>query len=134
MYKHVNITLPELNEAIGSYVTAFRKPEAIRKNIPYRDFLSGRMLLIQAIRMGLPFHIFSLISENSPFSDEEWADFLSISMKSLHRCKTSSNFRFKPIHSEKIFEIAEVLEKGRSVFDDEAKLAAFYFDVLEFIL
>lgn len=121
MYKHTNIPLPELNEAIGSYVTAFQKPGAVRKDISYRDFLSDRMLLIQAIRMGLPFRIFSLISKNSPFSDEEWADFLSISMKSLHRYKTSANFRFKPIHSEKIFEIAEVLEKGRSVFDEEAK-------------
>ncbi len=110
-----------MNEAIVSYVSAFQKPRSFHKNISYRDFLSDRMLLIQAIRVGLPFNIFSLIRQNSPFTDEEWADFLSISLKSLNRYKLSAGFRFKSIHSEKIFEIAEVLEKGRSVFDDEAK-------------
>ncbi len=121
MYKQTNNPPLELNEAIVSYVSAFQKHRSFHKNISYRDFLSDRMLLIQAIRAGLPFYIFSLIKQNSPFTDEEWADFLSISLKSLNRYKSSDGFRFKSIHSEKIFEIAEVLEKGRSVFDDEAK-------------
>jgi len=121
MYKQVHNLSIDLNEAIVAYVSAFGKSGAMCKNFSYGDFLSDRMLLIQAIRIGLPFDIFSLISRKSPFSDEEWAGFLSISRKSLQRYRSSVNFRFKPIHSEKILEIAEVVEKGRSVFDDEAR-------------
>jgi len=121
MYKQEYNSSIDMNEAIVAFVSAFRQPGAIRKNFSYGDFLSDRMLLIQAIRAGLPYNIFSLISRNSPFSDEEWAGFLGISMKSLQRYKNAVNFRFRPIHSEKILEIAEVIEKGRSVFDDEAR-------------
>jgi len=39
------------------------------------------------IRKGIPTSLFKSIKELTPFSDQEWSDFLDISLKSLQRCK-----------------------------------------------
>jgi putative toxin-antitoxin system antitoxin component (TIGR02293 family) len=117
-----NVTISVLNEAIATYASSFRKKDGLRRGITYGDFLNDRMFIIQAIQAGIPFHLFHLIKTESPFNDEEWADFLNISLKSLQRYKISKNFRFKPIHSEKILEVAEVIHLGKSVFNDAEKL------------
>jgi len=121
MYKQAPVKSAALNEAIGKYVTLVNKASGIRKNLSYREFLSDRMLLVQAIRAGIPYRLFVLIKDESPFSEEEWADFLSISLKSLQRYKAATDYLFKPNHSEKIFEIAEVTELGKAVFDNNEK-------------
>lgn len=121
MYKQPPENSAALNEAIGKYATSVHKPNGIRKNLSYREFLSDRMLLVQAIRAGIPYRLFVLIKDESPFSEEEWADFLSISLKSLQRYKAAKDYLFKPNHAEKIFEIAEVTELGKVVFDNNEK-------------
>jgi putative toxin-antitoxin system antitoxin component (TIGR02293 family) len=45
--------------------------------------------------------------------------FLGISTKSLQRNKIKDSFVFKPMQSEKIFELAEVTSLGNEVFDNE---------------
>ncbi|MHC1775641.1 MAG: antitoxin Xre-like helix-turn-helix domain-containing protein [Lentimicrobium sp.] len=121
MYKDLSDSTSVLNEAIANYVSSVRKSNGINKDLTYRDFLSDRMLLVQAIRAGIPYRLFVLIKEESPFTEEEWADFLSISLKSLQRYRAAKDYLFKPNHSEKILEIAEVTELGRSVFNDNEK-------------
>lgn len=121
MYKDVSVKAAILNEAIVNYMASVGKTTGIRKNLSYREFLSDRMLLVQAIRAGIPYRLFALIKAQSLFTEEEWADFLNISLKSLQRYKTARDYLFKPIHSEKIFEIAEVTELGKSVFDNDDK-------------
>ncbi|NTW25209.1 MAG: DUF2384 domain-containing protein [Lentimicrobium sp.] len=121
MYKQSPVKSAALNEAIGKYVTSVNIANGIRKNLSYREFLSDRMLLVHAIRAGIPYRLFVLIKDESPFSEEEWADFLSISLKSLQRYKAARDYLFKPNHSEKIFEIAEVTELGKAVFDNNEK-------------
>src|SRR5438270_12737151 len=71
------------------------------KTITYSDFLSNKMLMIFVIREGVPYSLFDLIQHSTPFTEDNWADFLDISTKSLHRYKQSSR-SFKPIQSEKI--------------------------------
>ena len=66
--------------------------------------------------------LFNLIKDSTPFTEENWADFLDISTKSLQRYRASSSFHFKPIHSEKIIEMAEVTKVGLDVFGDMEKL------------
>lgn len=95
-------------------------PERKRK-ISYDDFLEDKMLIIAAIRAGIPIAIFNLIREYTPFTESDWAGFLDISTKSLQRYKTSPEHQFKPIHSEKIIEIAEVTKLGLEVFGDMDK-------------
>ena len=93
----------------------------INKDITYDDFLKNRMLLVHAIREGIPYDFFNLIKEKTPFNDEDWASFLGISTKSLQRNKIKEDFIFKPLQSEKIFELAEVTSLGNAVFDTEAQ-------------
>lgn len=121
MYKPANEHNMVLNEAITTYASLFLKESGIRKYLTYREFLADRMLLVQAIRAGVPYKLFALIKKETPFSEEEWAEFLSISLKSLQRYKVAKDYQFKSNHSEKIFEIAEVTEFGKSVFDTTEK-------------
>lgn len=94
----------------------------VNKNITYEDFLSNKMLIIAAIRAGIPYSLFDLIQNYTPFTDNDWAKFLDISIKSLQRYKASTKFYFKSIHSEKIIEMAEVTKVGLDVFGDMDKL------------
>ena len=75
------------------------------------------MAIIALIRAGIPYRLFSLIQEYTPFSEAEWAGFLNISTKSLHRYKQEKK-HFRPIQSEKIIELAEVTSIGLEVFED----------------
>jgi len=91
------------------------------KHVTYKDFLSNKMLIIGAIRAGIPYSLFNLIQAYTPFTENDWADFLDISTKSLQRYKISAEHHFKPIHSEKIIEMAEVTQVGLEVFGDMDK-------------
>lgn len=89
--------------------------------ITYGDFFRNKLLLVLSIREGIPFSLFMEIRNRTPFSDGDWANFLNISTKSLQRYKIEKDFVFKPIHSEKIIELAEVTELGETVFDTQAQ-------------
>jgi len=91
------------------------------KKITYDDFLKDRMLIIFAIRSGIPYSLFDLIQNYTPFTETEWAEFLSLSTKSLQRYKISSHHHFKPGHSEKIIEVAEVTKIGQDIFGSMEK-------------
>lgn len=93
----------------------------VNKKMTYEDFLEDKMLIINVIRAGIPYSLFDLIQSLTPFSENDWANFLDISTKSLQRYKISSEYHFKPIHSEKIIEMAEVTKVGLDVFGDMEK-------------
>jgi putative toxin-antitoxin system antitoxin component (TIGR02293 family) len=84
-------------------------------SITYSSFLSNKMLMIFIIKQGIPYSLFSLIQDYTPFSENDWATLLDLSTKSLQRYKQSSK-NFKPIQSEKIIEMAEVTNVGVDVF------------------
>lgn len=92
------------------------------KKITYEDFLTDKMLIIMAIRAGIPYSLFDLIQHYTPFSENDWAEFLNISTKSLQRYRVASDYNFKPLQSEKIIELAEVTKTGLDVFGDMSKL------------
>ncbi len=117
-----NITT-RLDKEISSIVkrSGFRKKFiSTTKDITYSDFLSNKMLMIFVIRAGVPYSLFNLIQHYTPFTDDNWADFLDISTKSLQRYKQTSK-SFKSIQSEKIIEISEVTNVGLDVFGDMEK-------------
>jgi putative toxin-antitoxin system antitoxin component (TIGR02293 family) len=91
-----------------------------KKDITYSDFLSNKMLMIFIIREGVPYSLFNLIQHFTPFTEDNWADFLDISTKSLHRYKQTSK-SFKSIQSEKIIEMSEVTKVGLDVFGEMEK-------------
>lgn len=84
------------------------------------DVFANRMLLAAVIRKGVPFEVFALIQQISAFSPEEWSEFLNLSAKTLQRYR-QYNRRFKPIHSEKIIELAEVTTRGMEVFENNGE-------------
>lgn len=109
---------------LNKEITAFLKSTKInvQKHITYDEFLEDKMLIITAIRSGIPYSLFVLIQSYTPFSESDWANFLDISTKSLQRYKVSAEHHFKPIHSEKIIEMAEVTKVGLNVFGSLEKL------------
>ena len=114
------ITKNSLNEAITTYITRVEQENPLRiahKNISYENLLRDKMLLVDAIHEGIPIGLFNLIRQEMPYTDDDWADFLDISKRSLDRFKAHGDHVFKSIHSEKIFELAEVTQLGNSVFD-----------------
>jgi len=93
----------------------------IDHNITYNEFLSNKMMMIGVIKNGIPFSLFDLISVYTPFNENDWANILDISTKSLQRYKSTVGHLFKSIHSEKIIEMAEVTKFGLEVFGDMDK-------------
>lgn len=94
------------------------------KGVPLSSFFSDRMMVIDVIRQGIPTSLFMSIKDMAPFSDQEWSEFLDISLKSLQRYKKESDYVFRSIHSEKIIELVEVTAVGLEVFDSQADFAA----------
>ncbi len=93
-----------------------------KNQVTYEHFLTNKMLIIAAIRAGIPYSLFNVIQDYTPFSESDWAHFLGVSTKSLQRYKSARKYQFKPIHSEKIIEMAEVTKLGLDVFDNMEKL------------
>ena len=115
----------KLDKEIASFFQNRRFREyqiKLSKHITYKSFLEDKMLIIVAIRAGIPYSLFNLIRDTTPFTENDWANFLDISTKSLHRYRSSSEHHFKPIHSEKIIEMAEVTKVGLDVFGSMEKL------------
>ena len=113
----------KLNREISTILNRSQKDKRFltsKKDLTYADFLSNKMLMILVIREGVPYSFFNLIQHFAPFSENDWANFLEISTKSLQRYKLSSK-SFRPIQSEKIIEMAEVTNVGLDVFGDMEK-------------
>ncbi len=98
-------------------VSVVYKSEAKNIDISYHDFLNNKLLIVHSIRNGISYSFYSKIKELSPFSEKDWADFLGVSTKTLQRFKNEEKHVFKPLHSEKIIELAEVTNYGSEVFD-----------------
>ncbi len=71
-----------------------------------------------SIMKGITYDVFDQLQSKLDISEEKWAEILCLSVKSLQRYKKEKDFRFKPIHTEKILEISEVVALGMRVFED----------------
>ena len=127
--RNMNTAISNIETKLNKEITSFLKQSQVNefhvdvhKPITYNDFLANKMLIIVAIRAGIPYSLFHLIQNYTPFTETNWANFLDISTKSLHRYKSSPQHYFKPIHSEKIIEMAEVTKVGLDVFGNMDKL------------
>ncbi len=118
-------TFKKLDKAVDDFVQQVQEGKEVyntsKKHFTYHDFLNNRMLVIHSIREGLPYKLFDLIQNVTPFSEDDWANFLNLSTKSLQRYKSRREFKFKSIHTEKIIELAEVTQLGLEVFGDMEK-------------
>lgn len=111
----------KVDKAISTLLYSESKSvKKVKNKLTYSEFLSDKMLIIKVIREGVPYSLFDLIKNITPFTEADWAEFLHISTKTLERYKKDSQ-SFKPIHSEKIIEMAEVTNVGKEVFGDMEK-------------
>jgi putative toxin-antitoxin system antitoxin component (TIGR02293 family) len=84
------------------------------------DFLSDEYLLLQQSRDGVSPHSFYLIMAEGPLSLQEWLELMYISeeeMLKYHRARKPLG----PLQSARILEIARLLRKGESVFEDRER-------------
>ena len=112
----------ELDNAVRAFVSKVGKESnltLVDNELTYKDFLSNKMLIVHSIRQGIPYYLYELIKEKTPFKQEDWADFLGVSERTLVRNKAKVDYVFESIPSEKILELAEVTSLGRDVFDSE---------------
>jgi putative toxin-antitoxin system antitoxin component (TIGR02293 family) len=89
-------------------------------HITFNDFIVNKILLVHVIREGIPYSLFNAIQLISPLQTDYWADLLDISPTSLQSYKRLDK-QFKPWHSEKIIEMAEVSHLGLEVFGNKDK-------------
>ena len=87
-------------------------------------FLNNPLRLIQSISSGISFHFFEKLKIQSPFTEADWAEFLGLSTKSLGRYKNEKDFVFKPLQSEKLIQLSEVIVLGNEVFDEKKQFEA----------
>lgn len=112
----------KLDIKINKFVKVLEKENKVKiikkGNLTFDSFLENKYLIVMAIRMGITVPIYNLIKEKAPFTLDDWATYLGISSRSINRIK-ASNGNFKSIQSERILEIAEVVELGYDIFDSK---------------
>ena len=109
-----------VNESIAQYAKSMDQQSYFSintKDITFSGFFENKLLLVKAIRFGIPQYLFDQIKKITPFSEEDWAEYLNVSTKTLQRHSKEPNYKYKSIHTEKIFELAEVTNFGKQVFD-----------------
>lgn len=95
-----------------------------RSTPSFTSFLDDKLTVVNTIASGVSFEFYHEIKSLAPFTEEEWAQYLGLSTKSLQRHRKEENFKFKPIHSEKLIELAEVIYRSYEVFDSKEKVNA----------
>jgi putative toxin-antitoxin system antitoxin component (TIGR02293 family) len=127
MSEDIDFRKDTVEDALATYVTGlpqYTLQSRLPGGLSHVSFFSDRMRVVKVIREGIPLALFMSIKDMAPFTDQEWSDFLDVSLKSLQRYKGDGEHIFKTIHSEKIIELAEVVSVGQEVFDTNEKFAS----------
>lgn len=74
--------------------------------------------IVEVVREGVEYKYFAGIAKKTPFTLEEWSDFLHLSSRTFQRYKKEKR-AFDPNHSEKILGIGMLYNKGLEVFGDK---------------
>ncbi|MBI3509684.1 MAG: DUF2384 domain-containing protein [Bacteroidetes bacterium] len=86
-------------------------------SIPDLESFSQENLMTFA-EQGITYGIFNQITHRIPLSVEDWAGFLHLSERTLHRYR-KYKLKFDPLHSERILELVLLFNKGVRVFGSE---------------
>ena len=89
--KLIHPTIEKIEGKLDKEIDSFIRTSKINvssKQVTYEKFLEDKMLIVVAIRKGIPYSLFDLIQKYTPFSENNWANFLDLSTKSLQRYVT----------------------------------------------
>jgi putative toxin-antitoxin system antitoxin component (TIGR02293 family) len=78
--------------------------------------------LINTVRKGVNYTLFFTVYEKSSINIHEWSNILHVSERTMQRYKKES-INFEPLQSEKILQVAFIIEKGQKVFGDHNKFS-----------
>ncbi len=106
-------------KAPQSEPSSFSEPAAVYGSILDMDLLH----LIDKVRHGISFSVFSHIVSFSPFTWPDWSTFMHLSERSMQRYKKEQK-AFDPLQSEKIVEISRLYQRGVEVFGSSRKFDA----------
>lgn len=73
--------------------------------------------MIAMVRDGISYGDFLKFFRNEPFTDQEWANYLGVSVRTMDRYRTGQK-NFPAKQSERILEIKKLLTYGENVFED----------------
>jgi putative toxin-antitoxin system antitoxin component (TIGR02293 family) len=90
---------------------------------PYKFLEDDEVNLTNIVREGISFLYLARLSNHIHFEVDEWASYLHLSERTIHRYK-KENKTFDPIYSEKIVMIELLYKRGIEVFGDEEKFYA----------
>ena len=76
--------------------------------------------LIETIRKGLNFSVFTKLANISPFSSVEWSKYLHLSERTMQRYKKEKK-SFDALQSERILQIVLLNKLGLEVFGSQEK-------------
>ncbi len=106
------------NKELKVFIKTFKRGETFKKDdITYLQVLKDKLLISRAVKRGVTSQLFNEIKLNSPFDDKQWSNFLNVHIRTLQRYKVEKDHIYKPLQSERIFELAEVISMGDLVFD-----------------
>lgn len=111
---------PEIQNIVRDAAAGYNVRTSLSR-MTYEDLLQDHFMTIALIRHGLPFSFFEEVRAGTPLQEEEWAEVLGISLKTLQRYEKQQK-TFKPLQSEKIIAMAEVMMHGMEVFGDMDRL------------
>ena len=113
----------QVHEAESLYLSGrqVKKKVSVGSGFDFARFFADKMKIIEAIKGGISFNMYELLSSYVPFLESDWVQVLGVSSKTLQRYKAAGDHVFSPIHSEKIIEMAEVTFMGNEVFGDTEK-------------
>lgn len=90
-------------------------------NITYEWNDDSRAIqLLTLIKKGFDYKTFLLITKNMPLNDNDWANILDTTTRTLDRYK-KDNKSFSSTQTEKIIEIQQLMKFGAKVFGDITK-------------
>ena len=114
----------QINREMGQVLKDFQISYNPSKTPSFTNFLDDKLSVVNTISGGVSFKFYEELKTLAPFTEEEWASYLGLSTKSLQRHRKEEGFKFKPIHSEKLIEFAEVIYKSYEVLENRTKVNA----------
>lgn len=80
------------------------------------------VVLINASRKGIGYAIFADLAKISPFTMQEWSNYLHLSGRTMQRYKKEKR-AFDPMQSERILQIMLLFKSGARVFGSQDKFS-----------
>jgi putative toxin-antitoxin system antitoxin component (TIGR02293 family) len=71
--------------------------------------------LMTVAENGIAYGVFNQITNQIPLTVGDWADYLHLSERTLHRYR-KNKLKFDPLHSERILELVLLFRKGAKIF------------------